>query len=160
MVILVTLFSQKFRTKKAKLLEKENSKLSDKKSKVINEYISGMKVLKYYGWEKIAQEKILSIRKEQEKLQNYIHKQYYIGGIFMNNIPNLYILFVFICFSLMDSSLTLTKFLVIQSIINILRSSFTELYWNLNDFTKIKISLTKIGNFLDSEEKKEENHEK
>ena len=72
----------------------------------------------------------------------------------MANIPNLYILFVFICFSLMGSSLTLTKFLVIQSIVNILRNSFKELYWNLNDITKVKISLTKIGNFLDSEEKK------
>ena len=50
-VIILTLLTQSFRMRRMKGLEKENSRLSDKKSKIINEYISSIKILKYYGWE-------------------------------------------------------------------------------------------------------------
>ena len=156
LVIVLTLITQSFRMKQVKGLEKENSQLADKKSKIINEYISGMKILKYYGWETISEEKILGIRKDQEVLHNRIHRNYEIGSQFIHNIPGLYILLVFIYLSFTDCPLSLTKFLVINAIIDVLKNPFSQIYWNINDFTKIKISLTKMGNFLLSEEKAEE----
>ena len=158
-VIVLTLVTQSFRMKQVKGLEKQNSKLSDKKSKVVNEYISGMKILKYYGWEKIAEEKILGIRKDQEVLHNRIHKHYELGSQFIHGVPSLYILLVFIYLSFTDAPLSLTKFLVVNAIIQILKRPFEEIYWNINDYTKIKISLTKLGNFLTSEEKEERQYE-
>ena len=148
LVIVLTLITQSFRMKQVKGLEKENSKLADKKSKIINAYISGMKILKYYGWETISEEKILGIRKDQEVLHNRIHKHYEIGSQFIHSIPGLYILLVFIYLSFTDYPLSLTKFLVINAIIDVLKHPFSQIYWNINDFTKIKISLTKMGNFL------------
>ncbi len=33
--------------------------LSDERSKYMNEYVNGIRILKYYGWEKMAENKIL-----------------------------------------------------------------------------------------------------
>ena len=74
--------------------------MSDKKSKLVNEYVSGMKILKYYGWEKIAKEKILGIRNEEKNIHNDIHKHYEIGNTLISGIPNFFLVVVFIYLSL------------------------------------------------------------
>lgn len=38
----------------------------------------------------------------------------------------------------------------------ILKRPFFSIYYNINDYTKVRISLTKLSNFLNSEEKSEE----
>lgn len=37
---------------------------TDKRSKCVNEYFSGIRIIKYYGWEKLVSDKIDDIRKE------------------------------------------------------------------------------------------------
>ena len=44
-------------------LRKESLFWTDKRSKAVNEYFSGIRIIKYYGWEKLVSEKIDSIRK-------------------------------------------------------------------------------------------------
>ena len=41
---------------------------SDKRSKCVNEYFSGIRIIKYYGWEKLVADKIDDIRKEELNL--------------------------------------------------------------------------------------------
>ena len=125
LVVCLTLLSQNLKRKKIKNLEKEKSKLSDKKSKAINESISGMKVLKYNGWEEIYKNKILKIRESEIELKNEIHRQNQLGSLLINEIPQLYILAVFIYFSFTDNPITLTKLLVINSIFSILKGPFS-----------------------------------
>ena len=153
-MIAITLLSQSYRRKLTQEKEKENSKIGDKKSKIINEYISGMKILKYYGWEEIAKEKILNIREKQSVLHNLLHKLYHVGNMILSGVPSIFALFVFIYFSYVENQpMSLKKFLVVSAIIDILKGPVFDIYYNINDLTRIKISLTKFSNFLDSEEK-------
>lgn len=39
-------------------MRKDQLIFSDQRSKCISEYFSGIKIIKYYGWEKIVQTKI------------------------------------------------------------------------------------------------------
>lgn len=43
---------------------------SDKRSKCVNQYFSGIRIIKYYGWEQMVAQKIEDIRTEQLSL-NY-----------------------------------------------------------------------------------------
>ena len=43
-------------------------KLTDQRTKYINEYIDGIRILKYYGWEDFALNNIASVRHNEVKL--------------------------------------------------------------------------------------------
>lgn len=58
------LFIQQFLMKKGLALRKDQLYWSDKRSKCVNEYFSGIRIIKYYGWENLVADKIENIRKE------------------------------------------------------------------------------------------------
>jgi hypothetical protein len=49
--------------RKAFALRKDQLHWSDKRSKCVNEYFTGIRIIKYYGWEDIVTNKIEAIRK-------------------------------------------------------------------------------------------------
>lgn len=51
-------------TKKGFELRKDQLFWTDKRTKCVNEYFSGIRIIKYYGWEKLVQDKIDNIRAE------------------------------------------------------------------------------------------------
>lgn len=50
--------------KKGFEMRKDQLFWSDKRSKCVNEYFSGIRIIKYYGWEELVADKIENIRKE------------------------------------------------------------------------------------------------
>jgi ATP-binding cassette subfamily C (CFTR/MRP) protein 1 len=63
-IFLVGVFFQQKFMKKAFALRKDQLFWTDKRSKCVNEYFSGIRIVKYYGWESIVSDKIEGIRKE------------------------------------------------------------------------------------------------
>jgi ABC-type multidrug transport system fused ATPase/permease subunit len=57
------MFVQQKVMKKGFQLRKDSLFWTDKRSKAVNEYFSGIRIIKYYGWEKLVSEKIENIRK-------------------------------------------------------------------------------------------------
>jgi ABC-type multidrug transport system fused ATPase/permease subunit len=62
LMIIVGTFASSFVTRKFSATRKENLKFSDKRSRTIEEFISGIRLIKYYGWEKMVISKIQDIR--------------------------------------------------------------------------------------------------
>lgn len=59
------MFAQQKIMKKGFQLRKDSLFWTDKRSKAVNEYFSGIRIIKYYGWEKLVSEKIENIRKNE-----------------------------------------------------------------------------------------------
>jgi ATP-binding cassette subfamily C (CFTR/MRP) protein 1 len=60
----VGMFFQNKITKKGFALRKDQLFWTDKRTKCVNEYFSGIRIIKYYGWEKLIADKIEDIRSE------------------------------------------------------------------------------------------------
>lgn len=59
----VGMFLQQKIMKKGFELRKDSLFWTDKRSKAVNEYFSGIRIIKYYGWEQLVADKIEGIRK-------------------------------------------------------------------------------------------------
>ena len=64
-IFLIGLLIQQRLFKKGYLLRKDQLLWADKRSKCINEYFSGIRIIKYYGWEELVTMEIKNIRKEE-----------------------------------------------------------------------------------------------
>jgi len=60
----VGMYFQNKITKKGFQLRKDQLFWTDKRTKCVNEYFSGIRIIKYYGWEKLIADKIEDIRTE------------------------------------------------------------------------------------------------
>lgn len=58
------MFAQQKLMTKGFEMRKDQLFWSDKRSKCVNEYFSGVRIIKYYGWEQLVADKIDNIRKE------------------------------------------------------------------------------------------------
>lgn len=63
--------------KRVSRLSKIRMKISDKRLKTINEIFSGIRILKYYAWEKPFMEAVNNIRNEELIMGTYLYLIYY-----------------------------------------------------------------------------------
>lgn len=61
-----------FLSRRRKVMQKERSRLSDKKSNVLNEVLTNAKMLKLYGWLDFFKQKIIATREEEKTQMNQI----------------------------------------------------------------------------------------
>ena len=63
-MFIIGMYFQNKITKKGFELRKDQLFWTDKRTKCVNEYFSGIRIIKYYGWEQFVQDKIDDIRAE------------------------------------------------------------------------------------------------
>jgi ABC-type multidrug transport system fused ATPase/permease subunit len=142
-------FQQKF-MKKAYALRKDQLFWTDKRSKCVNEYFSGIRIVKYYGWEKIVSDKIETIRKEELKinfkgllLRSYVE-------VLMNMLPIVASVIVFTVFVQVhgaDSLKTETVYTTI-SLFNLMSNPMRMLVMTVVQYANAKASLTRVDHFF------------
>lgn len=138
--------SRKFQVKQ--MLEK------DGRVKLMNEILSGIKVLKLYAWELSFEDKILGIRdREVQKLKGQAHLT---AGTFFfwTSIPFLVSLVSFATFVLVDDNniLNANTAFVSLSLFNILRAPLMLLPMMITSLIQIQVSINRINKFLNGEE--------
>ena len=104
-------------------------KAKDKRSKLVDEILNGIKIIKLYSWEESFKKKITSTRNEEIRCLN--HTVYYFVGIEFVFTCATFItsLALFVTYLLIDSknALTANKTFVTLSLLNLLKLPFAIL---------------------------------
>uniref|UniRef100_A0A8R1DJC1 ABC transmembrane type-1 domain-containing protein n=1 Tax=Caenorhabditis japonica TaxID=281687 RepID=A0A8R1DJC1_CAEJA len=132
----------------------EQMKLKDERTKMVNEVLNGIKVVKLYAWEVPMEEFIEEIRRKELKL---IQKSAMVRNIldaFNTSSPFLVALFSFGTFVLSDSSHLLTPQIAFVSLtlFNQLRSPMTMIALLINQAVQAVVSNKRLKEFLVAEE--------
>uniref|UniRef100_A0A8C7J2R3 ATP-binding cassette, sub-family C (CFTR/MRP), member 6a n=1 Tax=Oncorhynchus kisutch TaxID=8019 RepID=A0A8C7J2R3_ONCKI len=134
-------------------------KFMDGRIKLMNEILNGIKILKFYAWEKAFLEQVLGYReKELKALKNYS---------FRSPCPNHAYLFLspqiafamFGVYVLIDDKnvLDAQKVFVSMALINILKTPLSQLPFAMSTTMQAIVSLKRLGKYLCSEELKDDN---
>nr|NP_995693.1 Multidrug-Resistance like protein 1, isoform I [Drosophila melanogaster]AAS64696.1 Multidrug-Resistance like protein 1, isoform I [Drosophila melanogaster] len=129
-------------------------KYKDERVKLMNEVLSGIKVLKLYAWEPSFEKQVLDIRdKEIATLRSTAYLN--AGTSFLwSCAPFLVSLVTFATYVLIDENnvLDATKTFVSLSLFNILRFPLTMLPMLITNLVQTQVSVNRINKFLNSEE--------
>ncbi|XP_075152488.1 multidrug-Resistance like Protein 1 isoform X4 [Haematobia irritans] len=129
-------------------------KYKDERVKLMNEVLSGIKVLKLYAWEPSFEKQVLQIRdKEIATLKStaYLNAS---TSFLWSCAPFLVSLVTFATYVLIDENnvLDATKTFVSLSLFNILRFPLTMLPMLISNLVQTQVSVKRINKFMNSEE--------
>ncbi|XP_076457656.1 multidrug resistance-associated protein 1-like [Babylonia areolata] len=144
---------------KSRQYQMQQMKLKDARLKLMNEVLSGMKVLKLYAWELSFQGKVTEIRNKE---LHVLKKSAYLNAFstFVWTLaPFLVTLATFATYVLSSSShyLDAQKAFVSLSLFNILRFPINLLPMIISFLAQAQVSLSRIGKFLSNEDLDESN---
>ncbi|XP_035824257.1 multidrug resistance-associated protein 1-like [Aplysia californica] len=138
--------------KKLKKFEKEKSDTKDKRIKIMNEVLNGIKVLKLYAWEKSFLKKVMSSRDQEVSL----HKKMcliHAGIDFMFcTIPFMVRVGGFMTFVCLGGYLDPSTAFVTTSLFAILNKPFSIMAIIIPEFVQASDALTKLNKFLNLED--------
>uniref|UniRef100_H0VI28 ATP binding cassette subfamily C member 2 n=1 Tax=Cavia porcellus TaxID=10141 RepID=H0VI28_CAVPO len=128
----------------------KNMKYKDKRLKVMNEILSGMKILKYFAWEPSFKDQVNSIRKKELKnLLNFGQLQT-LTVFFLQLTPILVSVTTFSVYVLVDSNnvLDAEKAFTSITLFNILRFPLTMLPMVISSVLQATVSVSRLEKYL------------
>lgn len=128
---------------------------TDKRTKCVNEYFSGIRIIKYYGWEQLVFDKIEDIRTEEIKLNfKQLLLRTYIECI-MNMLPIFSSIIIFGVYSAINGqeNLTSAKVFTVLSIFNLIAVPMRLVIMTIINFMNAKASLDRVDHFFGYQEK-------
>ncbi|KAL4508323.1 hypothetical protein ABPG72_003627 [Tetrahymena utriculariae] len=124
----------------------------DQRSKKITEYFQGIKIIKYYAWEKWVVSQLQNIRlKEMKILFGFLFNIGQVDCISQVS-PSIIAVLVFVIYILLDNQLNAAKAFTALSLINLLQAPIIQLVSGWGKFIQARVSYNRIAHFLDSEE--------
>ena len=133
-------------------LQKEIMEKKDSRMKIANEWLTNMKVLKLYNWERKLSERVYNIRSQELKLMITGFK-YLVGLIFLNwGTRNYLIMAVLISMTVSGIQLTPGNVFAGTSVIGILNMSIRMIPDILSNFVQSLVSFKRIQDFLQCRE--------
>uniref|UniRef100_A0A1B6CN72 ABC-type glutathione-S-conjugate transporter n=1 Tax=Clastoptera arizonana TaxID=38151 RepID=A0A1B6CN72_9HEMI len=137
-----------------KKLQMRQMKYKDDRIKLMNEILSGIKVLKLYAWEKSFEKQISDIREKELKI---LKKTAYVTaftGFLWSCVPFVVALIIFTTYVLADDNNILTpdKAFVALSLINIMRFPMSIFPMLISALIMSSVSIKRINAFMNSEE--------
>lgn len=139
---------------KTKTLQVKQMKYKDRRVKIMNEILNGMKVLKLYAWEPSFEKRILEVRNDEIKA---LRTAAYLNAGFSfiwTCAPYLISLSTFATYVLIspDNVLDAQKAFVSLSLFNIMRTPFTMLPMLVTSLVQTIVSVKRINKFMNSDE--------
>lgn len=127
-------------------LRKESLFWTDKRSKAVNEYFSGIRIIKYYGWEKLVSEKIDNIRKNELALNLKTLMIRTWVEVLMSMLPIFASIIIFAVYAAENGSDSLTpaKVYTVLSIFNLISNPMRLMVMTLINFMNATASLARI----------------
>lgn len=140
--------------KKSKALQTKQMKDKDNRVKMMNEILSGMKVLKLYAWEESFQQIVMMIRNKEIFT---LRKAAYLNAItnfVWTCAPFLVSFLTFMMYVLLDENNVLTpaKVFVSLSLMNLLRMPMILLPMVITNVAQLLVSVKRLNSFLNAEE--------
>ncbi|ROL49384.1 Multidrug resistance-associated protein 1 [Anabarilius grahami] len=137
-------------------------KYMDGRIKLMNEILSGIKILKFYAWENAFRERVLGYR---EKELNALKKSQILYSISIASFNSSTFLIAFAMFGvyvLIDDKhvLDAQKVFVSMALINILKAPLSQLPFAMSTTMQAVVSLKRLGKFLCQDELKPDSVER
>lgn len=135
-------------------IQKQLSKIRDRRVKLSSEVIGGMKVIKFQAWEKEFHERVNAVRDEELAM----YRKYIIANCFSSvvytAVPLLVSISTFIAYVGSGHELDVATALTSLALFEILRFPLFMLPNVLNNVVEAKVSVDRVGSFLLETEKK------
>ncbi|CAH0555486.1 unnamed protein product [Brassicogethes aeneus] len=153
-VMIVLIPVNGFIANKVKILQIKQMKNKDERVKLMNEILSGIKVLKLYAWEPSFENQVIKIRNKEIKV---LKQSAYLNAgtsFIWSCAPFLVSLVTFATYVLVDERnvLDANKAYVSISLFNILRFPLSMLPMMISNWVQTYVSIKRINNFLNAEE--------
>ncbi|CAH1406917.1 unnamed protein product [Nezara viridula] len=153
-VMLVMIPANAFFANLTKNLQVKQMKYKDERVKTINEVLSGMKVLKLYGWEPSFEEKVQMIREKEAKV---LRKAAYLRAavsFIWTCAPFLVSLLTFMTYVLIDEKniLDSAKVFVSLSLFNIMKTPLAMVPNVISNLVQATVSIKRLNKFLNNDE--------
>ncbi|KAG7491926.1 hypothetical protein MATL_G00008620 [Megalops atlanticus] len=145
-----------FIAKKRSKLQEVQMKYMDGRIKLMNEILNGIKILKFYAWEKAFLEQVLGYRQRELKALKKSQILYSISIASFNSSSFLIAFAMFGVYVLIDDKnvLDAQKVFVSMALINILKTPLSQLPFAMSTTMQAIVSLKRLGKFLCQEELK------
>ena len=129
-------------------------KAKDKRVKMMNEILSGIKVLKLYGWEPSFIQQVLKIRNEEMKALRKAAWLNAIMSFFWTSVPFLVALLSFTTYVLIDENNILTpqKAFTTITYMRIMKMPMAIFPYIIIGLVQANVSLKRVNKFMNSEE--------
>ncbi|XP_039995158.1 canalicular multispecific organic anion transporter 1 [Xiphias gladius] len=139
---------------KARKIQIENMKFKDKRLKIMNEILNGIKILKLYAWEPSFQEQVESIRGQELKVMRKFAYLTSVSTFIFTCAPALVSLATFAVFVRVSSEnvLTAEKAFTAISLFNILRFPLAMLPMLIAAIVQTTVSRKRLEKFLGGED--------
>ena len=138
--------------KKSRGLQSKQMKYKDLRSKIMNEILGGIKVIKLYAWEESFMQKVMGYRKDE---LNQLQSASRLNAFFtftMACSPFLVSLFTFTAYVYAGNELTAEKAFVAIALFNILRFPLSMFPVVLNNVVQYTVSAKRLTDFLQGDE--------
>uniref|UniRef100_A0A8C1DU58 ABC-type glutathione-S-conjugate transporter n=1 Tax=Cyprinus carpio carpio TaxID=630221 RepID=A0A8C1DU58_CYPCA len=134
-------------------------KYMDGRVKLMNEILNGIKILKFYAWEKAFLEQVLGYREKELKTLKKSQILYSVSIASFNSSSFLIAFAMFGVYVLIDDKniLDAQKIFVSMALINILKTPLSQLPFAMSTTMQALVSLKRLGKFLCQDELKPDN---
>uniref|UniRef100_A0A4W6C442 ABC-type glutathione-S-conjugate transporter n=1 Tax=Lates calcarifer TaxID=8187 RepID=A0A4W6C442_LATCA len=148
-----------FIAKKRSKLQEIQMKFMDGRIRLMNEILNGIKILKFYAWEKAFLEQVLGYREKELKALKKSQILYSISIASFNSSSFLIAFAMFGVYVMLDDRnvLDAQKVFVSMALINILKTPLSQLPFAISTTMQAVVSLRRLGKYLCSEELKVDN---
>ncbi len=127
--------------------------LTDRRVKLINEVLSGIRIIKYYAWEDAFVKMLRELRNEEiSALMKMAMLFQSVGTILLMCAPQIQILLIFITMVSQGDQLDAAKAFTLIALFGIMLVPFTSLPVGLQQFNQSKVAMNRIFAFLGEEE--------
>uniref|UniRef100_A0A3Q2PMB4 ABC-type glutathione-S-conjugate transporter n=1 Tax=Fundulus heteroclitus TaxID=8078 RepID=A0A3Q2PMB4_FUNHE len=148
-----------FIAKKRSKLQEIQMKFMDGRIRLMNEILNGIKILKFYAWEKAFLEQVLGYREKELKALKKSQILYSISIASFNSSSFLIAFAMFGVYVTLDDRnvLDAQKVFVSMALINILKTPLSQLPFAISTTMQALVSLRRLGKYLCSEELRGDN---
>uniref|UniRef100_A0A3B5M4E0 ABC-type glutathione-S-conjugate transporter n=1 Tax=Xiphophorus couchianus TaxID=32473 RepID=A0A3B5M4E0_9TELE len=148
-----------FIAKKRSKLQEIQMKFMDGRIRLMNEILNGIKILKFYAWEKAFLEQVLGYREKELKALKKSQILYSISIASFNSSSFLIAFAMFGVYVMLDDRnvLDAQKVFVSMALINILKTPLSQLPFAISTTMQALVSLRRLGKYLCSEELRVDN---
>jgi ATP-binding cassette subfamily C (CFTR/MRP) protein 1 len=134
-------------------IRKAMLKVNDTRVKLMNEILSGIRILKYYAWESPFSFKVDEIREKELRLLKKLAYVIAIGfSMILISAPIIQPILIFLTYIETGNQLDAAKAFTTIALFNLIRFPFAFLPMGLSQYAQAKVSAKRILMFLNSEE--------
>ncbi|KAG0018663.1 hypothetical protein BGZ81_010115 [Podila clonocystis] len=136
-----------------KELFKDIMSTKDERMDILNEMLSAIRIVKFFGWESKFEEKITTARNKELEHTRASYRQIVLANLIWVVMPVLNIIVVLLAYTkLFGHDISASKIFTTIALYNIMRSAVNSLPWTIKSTMQAVVSLDRINKYLQEEE--------